>query len=102
MGDQHRFGALQMGVGGHRRVARGFGLLDQLPAPSPQDEPAIGLHLLPHVQPQVGGNLLVAAAAGVQLQAEIADALHQLQLHKVVNVFRFRAARRCRCGRPRA
>ena len=54
--------------------------------------PAIAAALLPHVQTEVGRNLLVAAAAGVQLEAKIADARYQFQLHEVVNVFRLRAA----------
>ena len=40
-----------------------------------------------HVEAQVGRDLLVAAAAGVKLEAERADALYQFQLHKMMNVF---------------
>ena len=48
--------------------------------------------LFPHKQPQVGRNLLVAAAAGVQLESQVADPRHQFELYKVVNVLRLRAA----------
>ena len=40
-----------------------------------------------NVEPQVGGDLFVAAAAGVQLEAERADALGELELDEVMNVF---------------
>jgi hypothetical protein len=43
--------------------------------------------LLADVEAQVGGDLLVAAAAGVELEAERADALDQRQLDEVMNVF---------------
>ena len=42
-------------------------------------------------QPQVGGNLIVAAAAGVQLAADIADPLDQRPLDVHVNVFQLLA-----------
>ena len=61
--------------------------------------PAIERALFAHEKAEVGGNLFVAAAAGVQLEAEVADARHQLELHKVVNVFRLRAAVNV-AGRP--
>ena len=40
-----------------------------------------------HVQAQVGGDLLVAAAAGVQLVADFAGKLHQPLFDVMVNVF---------------
>ncbi len=43
--------------------------------------------LLADVEAKIGGDLLVAAAAGVELEAERADALDQLQLDEVMNVF---------------
>ena len=42
--------------------------------------------LRPHVQPQVGRNLLIAAAAGVQLEAHLAGNFHQPLLDIVVHV----------------
>ena len=40
-----------------------------------------------HVEAQVGGDLLVAAAAGVELEAERADALNEFKFDEVMNVF---------------
>jgi len=40
-----------------------------------------------HVEAQVGRYLLIAAAASVQLEAEQAYALHQLEFDEVMNVF---------------
>ena len=93
MGDQHRFGPLQMGVGGHNRLACLLGSLDQLPGPTSKMSQQIA-DPVPHVQPEVGCDLLIAAAASVQLQAEVAQQLHQLQFHEVVNVFRILVSRR--------
>jgi hypothetical protein len=42
-----------------------------------------------HVETEVGGDLLVAAASAVQLISGIADQGDQLLLDKVVNVFSF-------------
>src|SRR5258708_3871939 len=43
----------------------------------------------PHVETQVGGNLLVAAAAAVQLVSDLADARHQLLLDKMMHILSF-------------
>src|SRR5258708_21385368 len=43
----------------------------------------------PHIQSQVGGNLLVAAAAAVQLVSDLADARHQLLLDKMMHILSF-------------
>ena len=43
--------------------------------------------LLAHIEPQVGRDLLVAAAAGVQLETQVTDASGELQLDEVVNIF---------------
>ena len=51
--------------------------------------------LLAYVEPQVGGDLLVAAAAGVQLQRKLADLLSELEFDKMMHVLR---ARICREG----
>jgi hypothetical protein len=77
MGDQHRFGPLQMGVGGHNRVACVLGSLDQLPGPASKMSQQIA-NPVPYVQSQVGCDLLIAAAASVQLQAEVTQQLNQL------------------------
>src|SRR5580658_322705 len=43
-------------------------------------------HLVAQVEPQVGGDLVVSAAAGTQLAAELADALQQAALERRVDV----------------
>ena len=43
--------------------------------------------LLADVEAQVGGDLLVAAAAGVEFETERADALNECQFDEVMNVF---------------
>ena len=68
MRNQHRLGTLQVSVTGHHRVAGGTGLLDQRIGPGGQSI----LHkadLFAHIETEVGGNLLIAAASGVQLEA---------------------------------
>ena len=45
------------------------------------------LDCVAHIEAQVGGDLLVAAAAGVELEAERADLLNQFQFDEVMNVF---------------
>ena len=57
----------------------------------------------PHVEAQVGGDLLIAAAAAVQLVAGIADQSDQLLLDEVVDVFRLGVVeklRRCAALSP--
>src|ERR1700761_8181863 len=48
---------------------------------------------LPDVKPEVGGNLLVAAEACVELEAKIADGLDQLQLDEMMNILSLRVHR---------
>ena len=91
MRDQYGFGSLQVGVGRHHRITRRLRLDRECPRPV-GEMAGDGRALLPHVEAEVGRNLLVAAAAGVQLETKIADTRHQLQLDKVVNVFRLGAA----------
>jgi len=85
MRNQHGFGPLHMGVTGHHRLAGCASLLDQRAGPCGQS-----IHsqadLLAHIETEIGRNLLVAAAAGVQLEPQRADALGQLQFDKVMNV----------------
>ena len=85
MAEGDRLGPLQMGVAGHHVRRMGGGLLEQ--------RVAEGGHLLvegarrvPQEQAQVHRHLVVAAAAGVQPLARLADALCQLGLHKGVDV----------------
>ncbi len=85
MGNEHRFGALQVRVAGHRRFARGLGHGDERLGPTL--EPGDGLrNLRAHVEAQVRRDLLVAAAARVQLAAERAKPRGQLDLDVVMNV----------------
>ena len=46
----------------------------------------MAVDLRPHVQPQIGRDLFVAAAAGVQLEADLASNLHQPLFDVVVHV----------------
>ena len=70
---------------GAGRVTAGVRLGDQrglqLDEPA-DDEP----HVVAQVQPQVGGDLVVAAAAGAQLAAERAEPLQQAALERGVHV----------------
>ena len=86
MRDQHRFGALQMRVSGHGRFTGAPGLGEQR-----RDQLfqvcGRGTARLAHEQPQIGRDLLVAAAPGVQLEAGFADRLGQLLLDEMMHVF---------------
>ncbi len=86
VGHEHGFGALQMRVAGHDGVTCGTCLLDQRAGPVCKTASGL-LNAVPDVEAQVGGDLLVAAAAGVQLEAQRANALKQIQLDKMMNVF---------------
>ena len=85
MRDEHRLGPLQVRVARHHSVAGVARLLDQRSGPRGEavDDK---LDLRAHIEAQVGGNLFVAAAAGVQLESERADALRQLEFDEVMNV----------------
>jgi hypothetical protein len=87
-----------MGIRRHNRIAGGLGLARERARPIGKiscDRAA----LLAHVQAEVGCNLLVAAAARVQLETEVADSSYQFELHKVVNILRLQAAMNV-AGRP--
>ena len=85
VGHVDRLGALQVRVAGHEGVAGVFGELDQRLRPGGQRGDVV-VDLRADVEAEVGGDLLVAAAAGVQLETERADALDQRELDEVVNV----------------
>jgi hypothetical protein len=82
---QHRLRRLQVGEAGQHRVGVGMGGPGQ-----GVDQARHGLHrgrgrvLQPQVQ--VGGDLVVAAAAGVELAARGADQLGEAALHRGVDV----------------
>ena len=75
MCNQNRLGALRVGVGGHRGAICFLGMQQKDLQPVGEQ----GLQLIDggtNVQPQVGGNLLVAAAAAVELVAGVSDQRH--------------------------
>jgi hypothetical protein len=84
-----RLGALQMGVAGQDRV-------DVLARTLGQDAPQLrqamtrGMRRVPQVQRQIGRDLVVAAATGVQAARNRPDALAQPRLHVHVDVLEAR------------
>ena len=68
VGEQHRLGPLEVGVAGQVGVAGRLGPGQQHVLQG-DDEPGDGDQLALAPQPQVGGDLVVAAAGGVQLGA---------------------------------
>ena len=74
---QNGLGALQVGVGGHGRLAacRAWSSNAALSSSSARSQLPAGVA---HEQPQVGGDLLVAAAPGVQLEARFRRSPRQL------------------------
>ena len=93
--DQHRLRALQMSVGRHGRISRLLGAVERDAQPLRQ----VGAHLIyrsPNVKTQVGRDLLVAAAAAVQLVSRVPNQRDQLLFDKMVHVFRFAVVEKCR------
>ncbi len=86
MRDQDRLRTLHMRVRRHGSLTGGFRLIhefaDELAKPLRDD-----VDLRAYVQAQIGGNLFVAAAAGVQLVADFAGKLHQPCFDVMMNVF---------------
>ncbi len=77
-----------MSVGGHRRISR----LLRTVKKSTETIRKINSHLIncsPNVEPQVGGNLLITAAAAMQLVSGIANQDDQLLLNEVMYILRF-------------
>jgi len=88
MRNQNRLGPLQMGVCRHGRVSRLLGAVHENAEPLRH----IGLQLVDasaNIEPEVGRNLLIAAAPAVQFVAGIADSCDQLFFDKVMNILRF-------------
>ena len=83
---QNRLRPLQMRVARHDGFACVAPLRNQSGGPGcePADDK---LDLSAHIKAQVRCNLLIAAAARVQFEREIADALDELKLNEVMNVF---------------
>ena len=59
-----------------------------------------GRRVLADIKAQVGGDLFIAAAAGVELERELADLFGQLKLNEMVDVLGARV--RCERGPARA
>ena len=84
--NKDRLGPLQMRVARHWGVAGAASLLDERSGPRSQPVDCAADRIA-HIKPQVGSDLFVAAAAGVQLEPKRAYAFHQLELDEVMNVF---------------
>ena len=83
--EEHRLSVLEVRHAGGGRVAAGLRLGDQrgLQFGQPADDQP---RVIAQVQPQVGGDLVVAAAAGPQLAAEGAEPLEQPPLERGMHV----------------
>ena len=83
---QHRLGPLQVRVAGQDDVAVALGRVDERPLQLAQ--PAVEVvDGVAHPELDVGDDLVVAAAAGVQLAADVAEPLDQGPLDVRVDVF---------------
>ena len=85
MRHQHRLGTPQMRIGGHGGIARLLGPRHQRIQPLRQLQPQI-IDTGSHIKAQISGNLLVAAAATVQLVTHVANHHDQLFLDKMMHV----------------
>ena len=87
--DEDGFGALQMRISRHDRIARSFCLGEKSLGPfgelADQRFDAVA-----DVEAQIGGDLLVAAAAGMELQTERAHGFRQAQFDEMVDVLSLR------------
>ena len=85
MGEQDGLGVLQVRHAGHRDVRVPLGLVDErrLEVGDRAHQPT---RLVAQVQPQVGGDLVVAAAPGAQFAAERAEPLQQAAFERRVHV----------------
>jgi hypothetical protein len=82
----HRLGDLEMGEAGHDAVGFALGEIEQAGGEA-VDQADQFVDGVAHVQAHVGGDLIVAAAAGVQALAGVADALGEPRLDVHVHVF---------------
>ena len=85
MGEQHRLGALEMGVAREIGVARLHGPVQQ-GVLELDDRRAHRQQLPARVEAQVGGDLVVATAAGVELRPHVAGELGDPAFHRGVDV----------------
>ncbi len=122
MSEGDRLGVLQVGHSGRRASRRAAPACSTRASTSSTSRAATPAGVVAQVQPQVGGDLVVAGAPGAQLAAERAEPLQQTALQRRVHVLvldrragtrptrrrprghRARRAsgraRRCRAGRP--
>jgi hypothetical protein len=86
VGYEDGFGALEVGVGGHDSFACALGKVDEGFAPCGEASEGVvdgGADEEAHV----GGDLFVAAAAGVELEGERTDLFGEFEFDEVVDVF---------------
>ncbi len=82
---------------GHARQGHAHGALGKR-RQSARQSGDVALHLarrFHHEEAKIGDDQFVAAAGGVQLEAQRADALHQRHFHEMMNVFRGRGFDHC-------
>ncbi len=85
VGQQHRLGALQVRVAGHRRLAVLLGLGDERALHVHQSRVHV-VEDVPEIEPLVQRDLIVAGAAGVELAAHRPRQLDEAALHVHVDV----------------
>ncbi len=90
MAEGHRLGGLQVGEAGHDGVGFGLGETQQTLLQT-GDFAEDHVDFVAQPQADVGGDLVVAAASGVQLLADDADAVGQTRLDVHVHVFQVHA-----------
>ena len=90
VGQGQRLGPLQMGVTGNQGVKVLLGMAKER-ALKPQQSGIDGIDLLAQPEPQIRSNLVIAAAAGVQLFAERPQQFDQAALNGEMNVLGFQA-----------
>src|SRR6202789_4421886 len=86
MRDEHRLRTLKVCISRHDGVIGGFGEGYQCGKPLLKAMQR-GVNTVAHEEAHVGGDLLVTAAAGVQLERESTNLFGQLELDEVVDVF---------------
>ena len=85
---QYRLGVLQVRIGGHRRTSCLLSAGEQRIDPVCDLQSQI-INTRSHIETQIGGNLLVAASASVQLVPNITNDRDQLLLDKVMHILSF-------------
>src|SRR5437867_3859476 len=77
-----------MCVGRHGGVPSALGTFDEYVETLRQLRPQL-INGDPDIQPKIGGNLLVAAAAAVEFVSRVADKMDKILLYEVMNIFSF-------------